>query len=295
MEESPEKYTWNRTFVHVRKNLEELEPEIDEQSTSDEPARASKSQPPALIYSGYWRLNMELPPADQPLGWIMGKGRWKKREGHPSSITSSGVDILLAANAKESSLRGRHARLFHSLESFALLVAAEQRLRVGERYLDSTKVAAIGQRKTTIAFGDMEYELSFTNINQSLYRAQLVEHSQFLEYQGHQPGILWDPTPADTDYTIMNKYTIRRSFAKGSTCWMCAAVDKDTGASVAVKKIDAMASNALNNARLEINAMKRLSVAHCPVSFSSLSKKLRHCSAYNIQLLYSFSSMFQDA
>jgi hypothetical protein len=265
MEESPEKYLWHRKFVYVRRRLEDLEPEIDEQSTSDELARSTRPQDPGSVHSGFWRLNMDLHPGNRQLGWVLGKGRWNTRDNYSSSVTGGGVDILLTANIKEPLLRGRHARLLHSLESHILLLIADKKLRVGEKHLSPTNVAAFGQRKTVVAFGDLEYELSFTNIDQSLYRAQLDQLSQFLNYQGDRPGIFVDPTPAETDYMIMNKYFIRSSFTQGSTCWMCAAVDKDTGASVAVKKIIAVSSSSLRHARREIDAMKRLLSERPPV------------------------------
>ena len=266
MEGSPERYLWHRKFVYIRHKLEELETELEEQSTSDELARSPEPQRPSLLHSGFWRLNMDLHPANRQLGWVIGKGRWNTRDSYSSSVTGGGVDILLTANIKEPLLRGRHARLLHSLESHTFMVIADKKLRVGEKHLNSTNVAAFGQRKTFIAFGDLEYELSFTNIDQSLYRSQLDQLAQLLNYQGHRPGLFVDPTPAETDYMIMNKYFIRSSFTQGSTCWMCAAVDKDTGASVAVKKIIAVSSSTLRHARREIDAMKRLSLEHSPVS-----------------------------
>jgi hypothetical protein len=148
-----------------------------------------------------------------------------------------------------------------------LQIIADKKLRIGEKHLSPTNVAAFGQRKTVVAFGDLEYELTFTNIDQSLYRAQLDQLSQLLNYQGNRPGMFVDPTPAETDYMIMNKYFIRSSFTQGSTCWMCAAVDKDTGASVAVKKIIAVSSSTLRHARREIDAMNRLSSDRTPVRF----------------------------
>jgi hypothetical protein len=151
------------------------------------------------------------------------------------------------------------------------MLIADKKLRVGEKQLNPTNVAAFGQRKTAIAFGDLEYELSFTDIDQSLYRAQLDQLAQLLNYQGHRPGLFLDPTPAETDYMIMNKYFIRSSFTQGSTCWICAAVDKDTGASVAVKKIVAVSSRTLRHARREIDAMRRLLVEHAPVRKTSPS------------------------
>jgi hypothetical protein len=210
---------------------------------------------------------MDVHPANRRLGWVMGKGRWNTGDGHSSSSTGGGVDILLTANSKEPFLRGRHARLLHSFESFALLLIADKRVRVGEKHWDATNIAAFGQRETVIAFGDLEYKLSFTNIDQLLYRAQLDQLSQHLKFEGLRPGLFVDPTPADTDYTIMNKYFVRRSFTQGSTCWICTAVDKNTGASVAVKKIVAVSSSTLRHARREIDAMKKLLAAHPPVSY----------------------------
>jgi len=271
IEQSPEKYHWHRKYLHFRQNLEELEPEIDEQSTSDELARSPRPRDPTLVYTGFWRLNMDLHPANRQLGWVMGKGRWNTRDSYSSSSTGGGVDILLTPNIKEPALRGRHARLLHSLESHTLMLIADKKLRVGEKQLNPTNVAAFGQRKTAIAFGDLEYELSFTDIDQSLYRAQLDQLAQLLNYQGHRPGLFLDPTPAETDYMIMNKYFIRSSFTQGSTCWICAAVDKDTGASVAVKKIVAVSSRTLRHARREIDAMRRLLVEHAPVRKTSPS------------------------
>ncbi len=110
MEETPEKYTWHRKFIYVRQNLEELEAEIDEQSTSDELAQSPKAQDPSLIHSGFWRLNMDLHPANGQLGWVLGKGRWNTRDSYSRSITGGGVDILITANIREPLLRGRHAR-----------------------------------------------------------------------------------------------------------------------------------------------------------------------------------------
>jgi hypothetical protein len=221
---------------------------------------------------------MDLHPVNRHFGWVLGKGRWNTRDSHLNTVTGGGIDILLTANIKEPLLRGRHARLLHSLESYTFMVAADKKLRVGDRHLSPTNVSALGQRKTVIAFGDLEYELTFTNLDQLIYKTQLDQLSKILNYQGHRPGAFVDPTPADTDYLVMEKYFIRSSFTQGSTCWMCAAVNRDTGASVAVKKIVAVSSAMLNHARREISAMKKLFSSHSPVSspFPILSTFISH-------------------
>jgi serine/threonine protein kinase len=65
-----------------------------------------------------------------------------------------------------------------------------------------------------------------------------------------------DPTPTDTDYVLKN-YTIRSSFAKGSFCYVCKAIDK-SGAPVAVKKI--IANNKKQKLRVEdeIEVLRRI-------------------------------------
>jgi hypothetical protein len=243
-----------------------MEAEIDEQSTSDELVPSPRPQSPIMVHTGFWRLNMDLHPVNRHFGWVLGKGRWNTRDSHLNTVTGGGMDILLTAKIKEPLLRGRHARLLHSLESYTFMVAADKTVRVGDRHLNSTNVSAFGRRKTVIAFGDLEYELAFTNLDQSIYKAQLNQLSQFLNYQGPRPRAFVDPTTTDTDYLFMEKYFIRSSFTQGTTCWMCAAVDRDTGASVAVKKIVAVSSAMLNHARREINVMKKLLSTRSPVS-----------------------------
>lgn len=158
-------YHWHRRFVHVRPNLEEMEAELDEQSTSDELVPSQRPQSPSMVHTGFWRLNMDLHPVNRHFGWVLGKGRWNTRDSHLNTVTGGGIDILLTANIKEPLLRGRHARLLLSLESYTFMVAADKKLRVGDCHLNPTNVSAFGQRKTVIAFGDLEYELAFMNLD----------------------------------------------------------------------------------------------------------------------------------
>jgi hypothetical protein len=276
----PYKYRWHRRFIHVREAMEELEPELDEQSTGDEIKSSPTEEGLALlhVYTGFWRLNMDLHPANWRLGWVIGRGRWSASDAYARLATAGGVDILLVG-PKPHSVRGRHALLLHSLESNSFMVIADKKIRVGEVNLGPTEMAVLGNVRTPIAIGDLEYDLTFTNIDQSIYRTQLADLSHMLEYTGLNCGEVMDPTPAETDYMIMNKYFVKSSFAKGSTCWMCPAVDKETGTSVAVKKIIAISVSELANANREIAAMKKLLSDQCPVR-TCLSL---HDDAYGLQ------------
>lgn len=99
---------------------------------------------------------------------VLGKGRWNTRGSYSNTVTGGGIDILLTANLKEP-LRGRHARLLHSLESYTF--ATDKKLRVGDSHLNPTNVSAFGQRKAAIAFSDLEYALAFTNLDQSILQS----------------------------------------------------------------------------------------------------------------------------
>jgi hypothetical protein len=166
------------------------------------------------------------------------------------------VDILLTHDPQESSIRGRHARLLHNLESNTLIVIADEKMQFHGDSLPVGSVQASTRTKTT-AFGYFEYCLQFTNIEPNLYRSLLDQLARTLNFTDQRPGESIDPTPTDTDYPLKDKYIIRGSFASGSSCFVCSAIDK-TGANFAVKKIIALTSGARSNAMNEIEMVKKL-------------------------------------
>jgi hypothetical protein len=77
------------------------------------------------------------------------------------------------------------------------------------------------------------------------------------QYTGQRPAEYNDPTPTETDYLLKNKYTIKGSFAKGSSCFVCSAID-NKGASFAAKKIIAVRAMDRSNAMSESDIMRKL-------------------------------------
>lgn len=259
LNQSPDKYRWQQRLIHVREGLGALDIELDEHSTGDETQLPSE---PLMVHTGFWRLSLDLRAANRQLGWVIGRGRWGGR-----AVDSYGsVDILLTTD-RDVQLHSRHARLMHVLESNAFIIVADKRLRVEGGYLEPTLIATFGQKETTIAFGNLEYSLVFTNLDQTVYRRQLAELSSALQYTGYRPADYNDPTPTDTDYSIKDKYIVRSSFAVGSSCFVCAAIDKTSGASVAVKKIIALSQTDRIRVAREVRAMQRLLLdSQAPVS-----------------------------
>jgi hypothetical protein len=49
------------------------------------------------------------------------------------------------------------------------------------------KTTTLNQLVTELAFGDLEYSLKFTDIDQDLYRAQLNNLRESLNYHGAKP------------------------------------------------------------------------------------------------------------
>lgn len=80
---------------------------------------------------------------------------------------------------------------------------------MGQVHLEPSSISALDQTHTAIAFGNLEYKISFTGLDRSLYTDQLTQFSKPLKYTGHTPGSFLDPTPADTDYMVMGKYNIK--------------------------------------------------------------------------------------
>jgi len=96
---------------------------------------------------------------------VLGKGRWGMNNNNPGAQNMSGIDLLLIPSTKEPSIRGRHARLTHSLDSFSLLIIADKRTRVGHIHLELSLIITLDQINIVIIFGNLEYIISFTSLN----------------------------------------------------------------------------------------------------------------------------------
>jgi len=260
-EDNSETYSWHQRYIHARKSLETLEDD-DEESTGGEGVQMG---PPTHIQSGYWRLNMELRPARPQFGWFIGRGRWQANSRDPHGA----VDILLTSNATEPSVRGRHARFIHNLDSNRLLIQAEGTMRFNGEVLYKGERRELPKEPSILTFGIFEYKFSWVTIDQDLYRRQLDDLAEEVNHD-NRPPLFMTPTPQSSEY-LLDKYRIKGTFATGSSCIVCAATDM-SGNPYAVKKIIAKNRRSRLNVDEEVRNLRKLT-ENCnspPVSLDSL-------------------------
>jgi hypothetical protein len=245
-EENWETYSWHQKFIHVLKTLEALEDD-DEESTGGEGAQLPQTQ----IQGGYWRLNMELRPARPQFGWFIGRGRWQANSRDPYGA----VDILLTPNATEPSVRGRHARFIHNLDSNRLLIQAEGTMRFNGEILYKGERRELPKEPSILTFGIFEYKFSWVTIDQDLYRRQLDGLAEEVNHD-NRPPLFMTPTPQPSEY-LLDKYRIKGTFATGSSCVVCAATDL-SGNPYAVKKIIAKNRRSRLDVDEEVRNLRKL-------------------------------------
>lgn len=203
-------------------------------------------------WCGYYRLNMDIPPHNPRLGWIIGSSRRKLKD--------TDVDILLTSSPGQHSVRGRHARLQHNKESGVLMLLADfwptwvdgkMKLRNEARAICET---------TGIMLGDLNYTVELTELDAEYYKEQLV---QFLEAQGQagQTAEMLEfltPTPTPSLRVLpQDNYYIFPTHSGGVSSTVSRAFAKSTGMIVALKKMKRAARNA-SAIQTEVEIMKHL-------------------------------------
>lgn len=267
-----ERYRWHRCFMYAKPEPEPLDDDLDTSSSASErnspdPAveePLSKKLTP-LVHHGFWRFNLALPPAELRLGWMVGKGRW----GAVTRDSHAEVDILLTSNTAQKEIRGRHIRFLHNLDSGRLLIFAAAKVKINGVQLNRGDSRILQSGKTFIAFGPFEYEFSWTDLDQEIYRRQLRDLAESLSHTGYTPPVFITPTPMDSEWILKDRYHVTGSFATGSSCVMYSAMDM-AGVLYAVKKVTSNRppSDDRNQVRGEVNALKKLhQQGKAPVSF----------------------------
>lgn len=236
---------WTETGLEKYMHIDRVKVDVHEENSDTD---TDGDIPPLTIslWTGYYRLNLDIPPSNGKIGWVVGRGR--------SDLINRGIDFLLTCSSIYG-VSGRHARFLHHSSSNALMVVAGRRPVVlnGTVELENAH-QAITAVVTGISFGDLIYRLTFTSLNRNVYAQQLKNLHR--SSSGGLPGFM-SPTPASTDYELKH-YTVKAVFAEGSTCIMSSGIDRRTGALVAIKE---MKRNVRNSSALahEIEVNRSLS------------------------------------
>lgn len=233
----PETGIHGSKFMYIRANKTCYDSDL---STSDPDVSHSSRRPgdtaQTKLWSGYYRLNMDILPQNYKLGWVVGRGR----ADHPNG----GVDLQLT-NSKGLQVSGRHARFSHNAAGILLITSDVRKVVLDGKEILRNDRRAIASPLTGIQFGDLTYVLEFTNLPG--YRQQLANIRKKNDEMYKPPSFL-DPTPSSADF-VLEVYVIQAVFAQGSTCTVSCGYVRKTGSLVAIKRMKRHTYNKMHIAR----------------------------------------------
>jgi hypothetical protein len=216
-----------RQFIHLDKKVPvALNVEDGKDSETDE-ERMEKQ--PDLI-TGYYRLNLAIPPHDPRFGWFLGSGR--------QDLGDTGVDLLLTAEVRQHRVYGRHARLSLHSESAVLMLHVDHDRNI---LLNGLEEVGKGSRalcavSTGLMVGELAYRVVFTGLNERFFREQLQNVRRDTGWGLLDPPSTLATTPSQNHYEYQG-YIIQPPFARGSEGLVSPGINKTTGEAVAVKKV----------------------------------------------------------
>jgi Protein kinase domain len=177
-----------------------------------------------------YRLSLELEPENIALGWVIGGGR--------RDLKDQGVNYLLTLEKTKHHISGRHARVVHHSESGALMIVVDRGTTVpvnGQERIEEARRAIVSVR-TGLSFGDLAYQLEFTELNEARYREQLKSLRSHLPYGLSEPPVSLEITPSE-NYFEYHGFFIQTPFESGAYGIVSSGMEHSTGKAVAVKRL----------------------------------------------------------
>ena len=196
------------------------------------------------VFKGSYIFDFSNGPRLPGKGWIIGGGKFSEGDDPP--------DILLTERKKNDRVSSRHARLSHNFASGALIITASDNNNNGVTINGHEVVNdqfVIHGRTTSLKFGKLEYTLEVRPYDTDEdYRNQLRFYKQIhgLEHDDYPSCLL--ATPADSDF-VTEKYIMKNPVGDGATSVVYGAIERKTGAAVAIKKVKRTARNSQAVAR----------------------------------------------
>ncbi|KAJ9608542.1 hypothetical protein H2200_007530 [Cladophialophora chaetospira] len=157
---------WNphcRKFIHVSDFMSKLISGPSMESDTSEGDMEIQE-----VYTGHFRLNLDILPDNFAMGVVIGAGRL--------NLEHLGVDILLTTKGHRDDVRGRHASIrHHHLNRLLMIVPARGKTVIlnGEevsregRVLESTRMG--------LTVGKLAYRIEFLPMNAGVYQERLEE------------------------------------------------------------------------------------------------------------------------
>ncbi|KAF2135318.1 uncharacterized protein K452DRAFT_239598 [Aplosporella prunicola CBS 121167] len=180
-------------------------------------------------YCGFFRLNFNIPPAHEHIGWVLGTSR--------RGLATGGADVLLAPGPSTFNVESRHVYLQHHRQTGVLMIIAGKHpvLINGIEKLQNACHAVC--EPTGITIGDLAFKISFTDLDEESYRYQLrrVMDLNAPSFPRIPHEITPAPTPDMNHYRVNTKYYSYPVHAGGTYSTVAYAFVKATGEAVALK------------------------------------------------------------
>ena len=224
---NPDEYAEVSQFIRFAKAGKE--DQLSEVSEVSDRSRSAKEAPlPPREWKGYYLLDLNIPPARPKLGWILGSKVVDK--------LGKAADLLLTPRHGSNRVASRHLRLSVHPDSGCLMLNAGSRgVSVGAKPLRHEDMALT--ETTIITLGDLHYTFEYQRVDETTHRDGL---KRFMQDKLDRSNVELSKTVSSlgTETDIHFKgYTIKGTFASGTSALVAGAIDNATGQFVAIKKM----------------------------------------------------------
>lgn len=252
---------WNRhcrQFIHDDRSQSHIGDTLE-----DSEVEGTASNVTEAVWTGYYKLNLEIPVLSVGLGIVLGGGR--------ADLVNGGVDLLLTLKPKEDHVRARHARLNQHYSTGVLMLFVDKNKKVIVNGVDTitNEQRHIGHMSTSLTFGHLMYELQFTGLSDQRYREQLSRRYTPTQSYGIEPIKSMSVTPSAANFEYHGYMIQGQKIGQGAEGVVSAGVDMRTGDCVAIKRLQ---RNHKNHVRIqaEVAIFRRIG-KHVRVSFPFLA------------------------
>ena len=213
----------------------------DESESDGGTGPARKFRP---VLKGSYILDFAKAPRQPDKGWIVGGGKYSEGDDPP--------DILLTEKKKYDRVSSRHASLSHNFTSGALIITASDNnnnaVTINGHEVVNDQCVLHG-RTTSLEFGRLKYTLEVRRYDTDEdYRNHLKFYKQRHGLEGDDYPSCLLATPADSDF-VTEKYIMKNPVGDGATSVVYGAIERKTGAAVAIKKMKRTEKNSQAVAR----------------------------------------------
>lgn len=211
---------------------------LDSQRASSSPASSHSASgqdvapPPAEVWSGYYYIDLKMPPAKGAVGWTA--GRLSASGKQPPDL------ILSVQNSSLHAIRNNHARLqFHHLgRIFIQRISDRAIIEVDGESLPPNELRVLNHKSATIRFGQLKYHIEYgRNSDSPDHTSHLQEYINALYVETTTIPLAFTPTPVSGGNIQVGQWILTQAGTIGVGAYgrVSAAINKK-GDFVALKR-----------------------------------------------------------